>query len=217
MNTNHDHAFRPELLAGYADGELNAADCSAVDAWLSAHPETRTELDAQLLFARKNTAFWQKAGATQPNDVQWNGVFGKICNATQPNRPAYHVPVASNWRRWAIGISAIAVATLFALNLNIEPRRDPVAGPPSAPSEDVALAIASADDVDIISIQGDGSMVVIGEPPLGGSLEMTTLGDVIIEAIFSDADGQRTKLTISPTDPKKPFFINPNDKTHPVP
>jgi len=213
MNSNHD-AYQPGLLAGYADGELDATNRAIVEAWLNDHPEDRAELEAQQLFVRKNSTFWQRASLPQVNEIQWNELFGKICAAVQPTRPAYREPVAPAWRRWAVGIAAIAVAGLIAVNLNLG-RRPANDNDLSFPTGE-AFAVASADDVDIISIQGEDIIIIVGRPPLAGPLEMIPIGEVVLESIFSDADGHLKKVDINPADPRKPIFIDPN-KTQPVP
>jgi hypothetical protein len=219
MNPKHE-PWTIESMAAYADGELNPADRASFDAWLLVHPEARIELDAQKLFARKNQTFWHKASAPHPTEAQWNCVLDGVCNALQPNRPSYQEVRPIAWKRWVAACSTVAIAALVAVNF--------IGGPNSTRPPHVekvvqfdpadAFEVASGGDVDIISVQGDdGSMVVVGLPPLPGILEMTTVGDVKLEAIVSDADGQPVKPGTLPTDLKKGLYINPADKTTPVP
>lgn len=218
MNPN-DKLWPIETLAAHADGELSATDRGDVDAWLLTHPEARSELDAQKLFARKNQAFWNKTAAPQPSDAQWNCVLANIGAAVQPAQPSYRTSKPTAWRRWAAAGATMAAAALIAVNFMGGPN------PPARPGNtnvvqaaDDAFSVASASDVEIISIQGDdGSIVVVGLPPLPGLMQMTTVGDVKLEAIVSDADGQPVKPGTLPGDLKKGIYINPADKTTPVP
>src|SRR5204862_7458696 len=45
----------PGELAGYVDGELDAAGCRRVEAWLAAHPEAATEVEGQ----RRLAGLWR--------------------------------------------------------------------------------------------------------------------------------------------------------------
>jgi hypothetical protein len=219
MNPNHKN-WPTETLAAHADGELNAHDRAEVDAWLLTHPEARQELAAQKLLARKNQAFWNKVAAPQPSEAQWDSVFGNICAAVQTAQPNYRTKKATPWRNWALAGTGLAAAALLAVNFMGNSRPSPQSGG----NNDAVLiaeepwAVAATDDVNIISIQGDdGWIVVIGVPPLPGVMEMTTVGDVKLEAIVSDADGQPVKPGALPGDLKKGIYINPADKTTPVP
>lgn len=218
MNPN-DKPWPIETLAAHADGELSSNDRASLDAWLLTHPESRKELDAQKLFARKHQAFWIKTAAPHPTEAQWNCVLDKICDSLQPARPSYQEIKPTKWRNWMAACATVAMAALIAVKFMGGPPQP--AGPGTNGIEVVsadAYSVASENDVDIISIQGDdGSIIVVGMPPLAGTLEMTTVGDVKLEAIVSDADGQPVKPGTLPADLKKGLYINPADKTTPVP
>jgi anti-sigma factor RsiW len=220
MTTNHEHddAWRPELLAGYADGELSPSDRAIVEAHLAAHPHAQAQLKVQKHFSPQNTALWHRGAPSPVSESEWSRVFNRIYQRIQPaDKPSYRVPVRNNWKRMLVGMSALAAALLLAVALNYQPVDSSKTNPYVASNTIDAWPVALADDVDIISLQGDETMIVIGLPPLAGPLEMTTYGDVVLESIISDADGQPTKINIAGTDPHKPMWVDPTEKTHPVP
>ena len=80
--TESNDDFNPDLLAGYADGELDAATRGRVEVHLAEHPELRSELDAQRALGRKS-AFWSRLAPPSPSDSAWGRV-----EAIPPGRPA---------------------------------------------------------------------------------------------------------------------------------
>src|SRR5438270_6339912 len=86
----------PELLAAYADGELDAAGRARVEAWLAEHPEARDEIEAQRRLSRRNRHFWQATAGPQPSEASWLRLLARVHEAlTASPRPAPAAP-----RRW---------------------------------------------------------------------------------------------------------------------
>src|SRR5436190_5975510 len=84
----------PEILAAYADGELDAAGRARVETWLARHPEAAADLDAQREWSRRNRRLWQSAAGPQPSDARWSRLFSSIQQAlTAP-------PAQPLVRRW---------------------------------------------------------------------------------------------------------------------
>ena len=84
-----------------------------------------------------------------------------------------------------------------------------------------ALAVAAAGDVEIVSVQGDDSMLVVGQLPVSGPIEFVTVGDVVELAIDNSPTDIKVidpKL-VDPKDPKKGIWIIPggDNKTMPTP
>src|SRR5262245_54407800 len=76
----HDRPF-PELLAAYADGELDAAARAQVEAWLAAHPEARAELEAQRRLSRRNQKLWHASAGPSPSEASWARVLNRVQSA----------------------------------------------------------------------------------------------------------------------------------------
>src|SRR5437764_4714017 len=78
----------PELLAAYADGELDAAGRARVEAWLADHPEARAELEAQRKLSRRNQRLWQASAGPSPGEVGWSRLFARVHQALSAPAPA---------------------------------------------------------------------------------------------------------------------------------
>jgi len=218
----HSEPWRPELLAGYADGELSPADRAAVEAWLAAHPDDRSEVEAQRSLARQNVVFWKRVAVPQPGEAAWSDALGRVRDRLRPASPAiiYREPVGvrrnGRWMNWAAGLATAAALAFASWSLLVPPGGGPRNGELARTATD-AFAVAGADEVDIESLQGDSALVVVGRPPLGGPVELVTVGDVVFEAIASDTDLQPSKPTGERTDPKRTLLLPPIDKGTPVP
>jgi len=211
----------PDRLAGYADGELSTSERTQVEEWLVDHPEAKAELELQRSWSRKNP-YWLKVTPPSPSDSSWNRVLGGIRNGLEPASTTvdYRTPTQprrSTWLRWSAGLTAVAAALAIALHLAPNPAVDPIMVVKVDESE--ALPIVVAAEVDILSLQGDdASLLLVGQPPLGGPIVLVGIGDVALDAIMTEPDGRPAKATILVgSDLKKPIFV-PNDKTtQPVP
>jgi anti-sigma factor RsiW len=182
----HDPAARddlpPELLAAYVDGELAPAECRRVEAWLADHPEARADVEAQRRLAR----LFEGAAPPTPGPVQWADALARVEHglAAPPARPARR-------RRAAVAIAAIvaAAAVLLALALKDPPVRPvpPDAGPPAA---EEPWPVASADEVEIVSMDDrDRGALVVGEPPVGERVELLTANEVQVNKLGRDEQG----------------------------
>jgi len=207
-------------LAGYADGELGPAERAAVESWLAAHPEARAELDAQRQLGRQNVVFWQKVTIPHPGESAWQRSLGQVRGALQPATPSlyYADPEPTSrgrsWRRWALAFTATAAAVVATWSWVEMPRGGDPAG--AVVASENHFDVVRPDEVEIVSHQGDDALIVVGRPLLSGNLELVTVGDMIFEAISNDPDARPTKPHTVPTDPKRPIFITPTDKTVPV-
>ncbi len=227
MNNPSRETWHPDLLAGYVDGELGAHDRQTVEAHLAAHPEARAELEAQKTFARKSD-LWQKLATPNLSDEAWNEVANKIrASLEQPTAspaPNYQstesVPALSPrlnaWRRRAAGIAVSAAVALLAINfMGHVPQ--PTSVDPVVTTD--MFVVANDGDVDIISVQGtDDKMLVVGQSPLKGALEIVGIGDVVLDAVDRNLDPRVDPKSSDSKDIFKPRLIVPNEtKTQPVP
>ena len=178
----------PELLAAYADGELDAAGRARVDAWLAEHPEARVELENQRTLSRTNSELWQSSAPASPGERSWSRLFVRVHTALK-YRPATPEPTLRTPRfPFGAAILATAAAALFAIGL-FRPG-EPLPVVPSPDRDETALVMADAADVDIQSIQdADTELLVVGQPPLIGQVVLASAGDIQLEKVVKDTDG----------------------------
>ena len=72
----------PELLAAYADGELDAAGRAHVEAWLAEHPEAHAELETQRNLSRKHGRLWQTSASASPGEKSWSRLLVRRSSLT---------------------------------------------------------------------------------------------------------------------------------------
>lgn len=176
----------PELLAAYADGELDAAGRARVEAWLAEHPDAFVELENQRKLSRTNTELWQSSAPASPGERSWARMIVRVHTALI-HRPA--APERRSWRfRYGAAILATAAAALFAIGL-FRPGQPPTVVP-SPDADETVLVMADASDVDVQSIQdADTELLVIGQPPLIGQVVLASPGDIQLEKVLKDTDG----------------------------
>jgi hypothetical protein len=193
----HDRPF-PELLAAYADGELDAAARARVEAWLAGHPAARSALDAQRRLSRRNRKFWRASAAPNPGEANWARVFDQVQDALHtPLRP---MPAALPRQRWRMHYLAPAVSAAAALVLYIAFSIEGSApiGLPAPPAESEAFVMATDADIDIISMEdGDASAIVVGKRPLSGAVVLAAVGDVELRNVQKDSAGMMPKVQMN--------------------
>ncbi len=190
----HDRPF-PELLAAYADGELDAAARTRVEKWLAAHPAALTALETQRRLSPRNRRFWRAIAAPNPVEANWARVFGRVQDALDaPSRPAR--VTSRRWRaRYVVpAISAAAAVLLYLALPNGGPA--PIISPPAPPVQ--PFAMATDRDIDIISMDNrDAGTVVIGQRPLSGAVVLAAVGDVELKNVQKDTDGMMPKVQMN--------------------
>jgi anti-sigma factor RsiW len=193
----------PELLAAYADGELDAAGRARVEAWLAEHPDAREELESQRRLSRRNQRLWQATYGPQPSESSWLRLLTRIHDALiVPPRPTPAAP-RRLWLRYAAAAAAVAVAVILAVGL-----LRPTAGlGPVSPPEVPALAVATDADVEIISVlEAEVGLLAAGKPPLAGELALATPDDVTGLKMDKDTDGVVAKVMM-PAAPNAPMVV----------
>jgi anti-sigma-K factor RskA len=190
-----DRSF-PELLAAYADGELDAAGRARVEAWLAAHPEARAELENQRKLSRTNSKLWHTSSPPSPGERSWSRLFVRVHTALA-NRPATAEPTRGAPRfRFGAAALAAAAAVLFAIGLFRPGEPAPV--DPSPSSDETVLVMADPADIDIQSIQdADTELLVIGQPPLIGLVVLAAPGDIQLEKVAKDTDGMMPREMVA--------------------
>jgi hypothetical protein len=204
--------FSGELLAAYADGELDADGRALVEGWLAAHPEATDVLRTQQEFSASNTALWDAAEPPQPNVAAWNAVRNAIAAeltppATDSAGRSRGIRVAG-WLLWGLTISGVASAISWAAFgpalqqpaaeehriTGLVCQQDPCV--PVAPephsldksadplSEFAVLPMPTEDDVVLDRIPSCcGGWLPIGRHPITGTLELASADDVFLEEV----------------------------------
>jgi hypothetical protein len=179
MNTRRpdETSIPPPELAGYVDGELDAARCARVEAWLADHPEAAADVEAQ----RQLLRLWRTAPPPEPAEAEWAPVLTRL-EAAFPAVPSPRrggVP----WRALVVaGLVAASVAAIVVGSWLVKRYPGPDQAPGPEPAD--ALEVASDADVEIISIEGeDVSGLVTGEPPVRDPLLLALPGEVTVREV----------------------------------
>lgn len=193
----------PEWLAAYADGELDPVAHARVEAWLADNPDARAELDTQRRLSGKNVKLWRAAAPVNPAEGSWAHVLAGVRDAlANPPQPAAVRPT-----RWAV-VAALAglAATLVAAIALRPPPAPPVA--PAPPPVD-AFAVATDDDIDIISLpEADATLLVVGKSPLDGPILLAAAADLELVSVAKDTDGMMPTVQMQ-AGPNSPMIICP--------
>lgn len=183
-----------ELLAAYADGELDAYPQRTllrrqIEQWLAEHPEDAAELEAQVELGRlmaETTPF-------EPSEAQWAAVWARI--ECQP-RPRWRWSAAV-WLAGLVAAGAAAAVVAVVLQMSAVPE-EPLPQPAAAilPAADgtaaraavavvqhagdaairrageiEVLEVATSDEIEIIRIAGsDTGSMIVGQLPLSGPM-----------------------------------------------
>jgi anti-sigma factor RsiW len=211
MTTSDPDDLPPELLAGYADDELGPNDRARVEQWLADHPEAHEEVEGQESLGPRNVEFWQAVQPPAPARREWDATLRGIRRRanTSARRP---------WLPWA-GWFTLAAATAAAV-LSFLPgpaagpgadRRPDVAG--SLEPDDTPFAMASADDVRIISLpESAAHLLVVGEHPLKDALVRLARADEIeFLGVSTDLDGRFPEMPVEVAPDDSPMIWAPKE------
>jgi hypothetical protein len=200
---DEEPAPTPEQLAAYADGELDGRPEGEplrrhIEAWLARHPEAADDLQAQ----RRLRRLCQATTPAEPSEAAWNHVLARLEQLPPApargalGRPGYGLRFAA----WAVAaLAATAAAVWLALALfgpwggpelarraprGPERREGPLKAPRPLPAEVEPFAVATGDEVEVLSIKGaDTSTLVVGELPLSGPMVLVQAGEVEVQRL----------------------------------
>lgn len=168
MNPETPSEPTPELLAAFADDELEPAARDAVERWLSQHHDTRHEVEAHQQLVR----LYQGVYPPEPSESAWASALAGIRSRTLPIRPRGPRRIL----RWSIGVAAaVALITVIALAMS---RPESL---PKMAKEEPPLPVASSEVVIVTSLDDtDRGLFVVGELPLvqDEELVLASNGDV---------------------------------------
>ncbi len=215
------HDRRPELLAAYADGELDDAAAAAVERWLAADPAAREALAAQTALSRDNDELWAAAEPAPPCPAEWARVRDAVRNTLLmrcPKAAAGAAPLSWLHRPWCparvtaavlVGGLAAAVGWFTVAAPPAPPPGQSLAVVPVGPAAPDPLAgwavlpVATADEVEIQAVRGGliGSLTV-GRPLFAGSVVLAAADDVQFEGADPDPAWPtgEPRMTTSPGD-----------------
>jgi hypothetical protein len=215
---DEEPAPTPEQFAAYADGELDGHPAlerlrGRIEAWLARHPDAAAEVEAQ----RRLAQLWQDTTPVEPSEAAWGGVLERLGSLprTPPAGPGRRgVGRLALWAGALLAASAAAVWLALALSSPgpgrpaappANPQPDPqerAAKPQPAPEVLEPFPVATADEVEILSIQGDDmETVLVGEPPVRGPLVMADPGEVELK---------RAKPQVRMGEGPPMFWVEPN-------
>jgi anti-sigma factor RsiW len=185
-----------QLLAAYADGELDTAASEQVRNWLDEHPHAHTRLEEQWSLSPGNVPFWDMVSPPNPDAVTWARVWNRIETGLDvPATPAARPRVRGPWWRRGLAVAILALpgaaAAAAVVAACIPDGPSPVAIAPADDSTgDEVFQFAAAGDVEILSIRDvDVPQLVVGEPPFNNSMTLAAAGDVRLEAMAPANDG----------------------------
>lgn len=157
-----------ELLTAYVDGvaELPADERRAIEAWLAADPEARTEAAAV-----QSVVGQLRALPPEGDEPDWAAMERSIRQAVaaEPPRPW--------WRRWQWLVPAMTCATAAAVLIVLWPRRSPGTAPGHGRAPDLgpglhapapAVQPPAAPGDDVVALWLDGSEVDVDLSAAGG-------------------------------------------------
>jgi hypothetical protein len=197
-------ASMPELLAAYADGELEADDRSRVESMVADDPTAGDEIETQRRLGRRHARLWELTAPPQPSDGAWALMLHRLQERLAAPRPAPATVVSR--RRLLVSLAALAATILLALFLmprNSQPVKDPQFGAPEP------FVVATADDVEILRImEADAELLVVGEAPLPKSIVLAAVEDVDGLVVVKDTDGMMPMVAMQPG-PNSPMIVAP--------
>jgi hypothetical protein len=188
--TNPDRGPPPEQLAAFADGELDPGARDRVEAWLADHPEAGAEVES----LRRLLDLFRAAAAPEPAPEAWASAQARLeagLPAGSPPRPRR----GRRPRRWAAGLcAAAAVLGLLLLARPWWPRAGPHDAVPGPEEEREPFPVATAQEVNIISMDVNDADALAVHPPVLGPVEFAAPADITVVHVEPLADGMRPRL-----------------------
>jgi anti-sigma factor RsiW len=173
----------PELLAAYADGELDPEARATVEAWLVAHPEAQAQVEAQ----RRLTQLFRDVPVPEPNPAAWQRLEARV-----ESRLETVAAVRPRWARIPWRVAGPSAAAVLAAVLLLPWLRGPQPDPPPRVHREPQVEpfpVVSPEDVTIVALDGDGAALVVGTPPLPEALALAGPGDVTVDGVQSNVTG----------------------------
>jgi hypothetical protein len=195
-----------QLLAAYADGELDVLKSAEVRTWLGEHPDGYSQLVEQRSLSPSNTPFWDAVRPTMPDVATWATVWNRIDAGL--DAPTVRLRMRSRGPWWRRGLLAVIAATPFTaaaaavVAIYVPDRPVPVSSTPLEESAaDEVFQVAGAGDVEILSIRdADVPQLVVGEPPFNQAMLLVAAGDVRVDDVQPANDGMIPAMVVGGND-----------------
>jgi hypothetical protein len=167
----------PEEWTAYLDGELTPEQRERFEAWLAERPEAAAEADG----CRRLLPLWQSAAPPEPSPEAWGATWDRIAGA---------LPAPGPGRGWGGGrpfrvfLGMAAAAAVLGGVLLARPFGPAPAGVVVGELDDALnqpLPVASAVEVNILSVRPDDADAVVAQPPVFGSFDVVSADDVKLE------------------------------------
>jgi hypothetical protein len=166
----------PEEWTAYLDGELGPVARERFEAFLAAHPEAAAEVDG----CRRLTRLWEGAAPPEPAPSAWATVWGRVEAALPVRAPARAWGAGRPYRAFLGMAAAAAVLGGVLLARPFWPQPGGLAGDVADELND-PLPVATAEEVNIISVLPDDADAVVTQPPVFGSFDVASGSDVKLE------------------------------------
>jgi hypothetical protein len=224
MNVPSPDEFSKELLAAYADGELDADGRALVERELADHPEARDDLRAQRELSATNTVLWEAAGPPEPTSAAWGVVRREIeaeLNSPEPQTVDRSRGLrVAGWLTAGLTMSAAAAAALWlsfastvpqpriephkpaALASNLDTYPEIAPAPRIRDEEADALAaiavlpIPTDDEVVLDRVPDlEGGWLPVGRHPVPGIISLVTVEELTLEEDVSPSRALPTNVS----------------------
>ena len=227
-----------ELLAAYADGELDAHSRETVERWLANHPDALDDLQSQRALSPSNARLWERAEPPEPSERAWAMARSAIEHRLVPPEPSR--AGADGAGAWALaglataGVAAAVVWFAFGPAIRKAPKEEPKAielaqGPNLAPHpREIVLApaprsidaiegfavlpMATDDDVVLARVpEFPAGWLPIGRHPLEGVMTLATVEELLLGEVTPSPiwPSGGPKMTTSPGDAPMIFAAKP--------
>lgn len=174
----------PELLAAYIDGEFEGRDDlvrmrGQLEDWLCRHPG----IQGDLCQYRSLRQVWLATTPVEPSGRAWNAMqanLERVCaTARRDQGPRRRRP----WVTRTAPLAACIALFVGWSSMRDAPHKKP--GPGIAvPQEVEPFPVATESEIAILRVEGqDEHMVVVGQFPLHGALEIANHGDVTLTSV----------------------------------
>jgi hypothetical protein len=134
----------------------------------------------------------QRTAPPEPHPAVWTSLFAQIERQARGEGQVTRSGLASRLSSltpWLAASAAVAAALLVALLIELGRTPQVANVGPVAPTGAEAFPVASAAEIEILSVAGaDTHTLVVGNPPLDGTLELLEPGDVSLFSVEPAAD-----------------------------
>jgi anti-sigma factor RsiW len=180
----------PDVLAAYADGELDEVARARVERWLDENPQAWPCAVAQFELSPENWQLWRDAEPPCPGSLAWESVQAGVAArlAAEPARPA-SPRLRTPWALTALACGLLLAVFSFGAWRVIPARQEVAERAVSRPTAEDPLAgfavlpIVTEAEVDVqrVDAPGSGGWLPVGGMPLTGQLALARADDVAVE------------------------------------